>query len=225
MVTTGLSTGRRTARVLGFWWFALSGAAVAAFAVAPYLTASLQRLAEDDAGLAAGYAGRPAWVHVVFYTHIVGGGIALAVSPLQFAARVRARLPQVHRAVGRVAVTAMLFGGAAGLVLAPMNQAGPVGTAGFGALAVLWSWFAAAALRAARRRDFAAHRRWAVRAFAMTYAGVMLRLWLVVLMVAAIGWFGVAPEEAFPVAYAYVPFLCWVPNLLVAEFMLRRRAS
>ncbi|GAA1401363.1 DUF2306 domain-containing protein [Catellatospora coxensis] len=222
MVTTGLPAGRRTGRVLGFWWFALSGAAVAAFAVVPYLTASLRQLAEQDAGLAAAYAGRPAWVQAVFYAHIVGGGIALAVSPLQFAARIRARVPRVHRTVGRIAVAAMLVSGVAGLVIAPLNQAGPVGTAGFGALAVLWLWFAVAALRAARRRDFTAHRRWAVRAFAMTYAGVMLRLWLIPLMFAAIGWFGVAPEDAFATAYAYVPFLCWVPNLLVAEFVLRR---
>ncbi|GAA2371846.1 hypothetical protein Cme02nite_63620 [Catellatospora methionotrophica] len=223
MVTTGLPTGRRTGRVIGFWWFALSAVAVAAFAALPYLTASLTRLAAQDTGLAAAYAQRPGWVHVVLYVHIVGSGAALAVAPLQFAARVRTRLPRVHRVVGRVAVTAMLLGSAAGLVLAPMNQAGAVGTAGFGGLAVLSLWFAAAALLAARRRDFTAHRRWAVRAFALLYAGVMLRVWLLVLMPAMVAWGGVAPHDAFTAAYAWVPFLCWVPNLVVAEFVLRRQ--
>jgi hypothetical protein len=60
-----------------------------------------------------------------------------------------------------------------------------------------------------------------VRAFALTYAAVTLRLWLVALMgtqVAA----GVDQVIAFDRAYVVVPFLCWVPNLLVAELYLRR---
>ena len=48
----------------------------------------------------------------------------------------------------------------------------------------------------------------------MTYAAVTLRLWLIAL-IPVLGDFGSA--------YVLVPFLCWVPNLLVVEWLLRRR--
>ncbi|POM27136.1 hypothetical protein BTM25_15460 [Actinomadura rubteroloni] len=216
MTTIEARTGRRTA---GWWVLALSAVAIAVFAPLPYLGASLHRLSEDH-DIAANYADRASWIQVVFYAHIVCGATALLLSPLQFAARLRAKAPRLHRICGRIVVGAIVLGGAAGLVLAPLNLAGPVGTAGFGMLAVLWAGFAVTAVRAIRRRDVAAHRRWAVRTFALTYAAVMLRLWLIVLVPLQ---FGVAEDTAFLRAYHVVPFLCWVPNLLVAEYFLRRR--
>ena len=52
-----------------------------------------------------------------------------------------------------------------------------------------------------------------LRAFALTYAAVTLRLWLIAL-IPLLG--------DFSSAYAVVPFLCWVPNLVVVELLLRR---
>jgi hypothetical protein len=64
-----------------------------------------------------------------------------------------------------------------------------------------------------------------IRAFALTYAAVTLRLWLGVLIAVQVGLAGVADGTAFDRAYLVVPFLAWVPNLLVAERYLavRRR--
>jgi uncharacterized membrane protein YozB (DUF420 family) len=88
---------------------------------------------------------------------------------------------------------------------------------------VLWLIFAAAAFRAIRRRDVAAHRRWAVRTFALTYAGVTLRLWLMLLVPIQTALAGVDPQVAFDRAYLLVPFLAWLPNLVVAERYLARQ--
>ncbi|BCJ75715.1 hypothetical protein CS0771_52590 [Catellatospora sp. IY07-71] len=223
MSTTSLPAERPRSRgrAAGFWWLALTAVAIAAFAPLPYLSTSLRGLAAQDDAFAASYAALPDWAQAAFYVHIVCGGIALALSPLQLAARIRTRLPRLHRVNGRVVAISILAAGLGGLVLAPSNQAGPIGTAGFGLLAVLWIGFVGAAVQAARRRDFTAHRRWAVRTFALTYAAVMLRLWLGVLTPLLAG-FGMDPEAAFELAYHLVPFLCWVPNLLLAEWLLRR---
>jgi hypothetical protein len=123
----------------------------------------------------------------------------------------------VHRVVGRVVLGSIAVAGTAGLVLAPHSLAGPVGTAGFGLLAASWLTCAAAALRTIHRRDVAAHRRWVVRTFALTYAAVTLRLWLAVLVTGQVALAGVPDQVAFQRAYLLVPFLAWVPNLLVAE--------
>jgi uncharacterized membrane protein YozB (DUF420 family) len=92
-----------------------------------------------------------------------------------------------------------------------------MGTAGFGTLAVAWLTCAALGLRAILRGDVAAHRRWMLRTFALTYAGVTLRLWLIVLIPLLGG--------DFLRAYLFTPFLCWVPNLVIAELLLRRTST
>ncbi|MCD0449558.1 DUF2306 domain-containing protein [Actinocorallia sp. API 0066] len=211
--------GSRAARRAGGWWLALSAVAIALLAPLPYLLSSLDSLAADDHGTAAHVAGRPMAVQAAFYVHIVCGGLALLLSPLQLSSRLRARRTGAHRGVGRVVLIAILLAGAAGLVIAPYNGAGAVGVAGFGLLGLAWLACAVAAFRAIRRRDVPAHRRWAIRLFALTYAGVMLRVWTPLLIMAQVG---VAEELAFDRAYTAVTFLCWVPNLIVAELYLRR---
>ncbi len=120
-----------------------------------------------------------------------------------------------------MSLVAILIAAVAGLFLLPFNSAGAVGVAGFGLLAALWGLFAILGFRTIRRRDIAQHRAWMTRAFALTYAAVMLRVWLPLLMVLHIA-AGVDPDTAFTAAYVYVPFLAWVPNLVAAELIIRR---
>src|SRR3954454_7870940 len=123
---------------VGWTWVVLSSLAVAVYAVTPYLTTPLHELAGDAVGLAGAYEDQPAWVHAAFYAHIVAGGLALLLGPLQFWRGLRERARAVHRGVGRVYLLAVLVGGLAALALAPVNSAGMVGFAGFGTLAVFW---------------------------------------------------------------------------------------
>ncbi len=210
-----------------FWWMLLSALAIAVFAPLPYALNSLADLSSDGAPLAANYVERSAVIRFFFYLHIGFGGLALLLSPLQFASRLRIRAPQVHRVIGRIILVSIALAGVGGLVLAPHSVAGPVGTVGFGLLAVLWVAFAATAFRAIRIRDIGTHQRWMIRTFALTYAAVTLRLWLFVLMTIQIALAGVDPQTAFERAYLIVPFLAWVPNVLVAERYLstRRRSA
>ncbi|WP_329246140.1 hypothetical protein [Actinoallomurus sp. NBC_01490] len=58
-----------------------------------------------------------------------------------------------------------------------------------------------------------------VRSFALTYAAVTLRLWLVALIFVQLPFLsGPDPAQiARDNAYAAVPFLSWLPNLVIAE--------
>src|SRR4051812_23429939 len=217
------STPRRNR--IGWTWILLSSLAVAVYAVTPYVTTPLHELAGDDVGLAAAYEGQPAWVHAVFYTHIAAGGTALVLAPFQFWAGLRNRARAVHRSLGRIYLTAVLVAGAAALALAPVNSAGMVGFFGFGALAVLWLWTGWRGYRAIRGGDVPGHQAWMIRNVALTYAAVMLRLWTGVLMGVQQPWItsDATADAAFANAYAAVPFLCWLPNLVVAEWLVRRR--
>ncbi len=216
-------TGVAATRV-AWTWVALSSLAIAVYAVVPYLTASLAELSESGVGLAGNYDDRPAFVQAAFYAHIVAGGLALIAGPFQFWRGLRDRHRSVHRWIGRTYLAAIAIAGVAGLVMAPFSEAGFAGFFGFGTLAVLWLATGWKAYRAIRRRDVASHRAWMMRNFALTYAAVTLRLWLGVLItVQALPGGEFDFEAAFANAYAVVPFLAWLPNLVIAEWLIRRR--
>lgn len=151
--------------------------------------------------------------HRVFlYAHVFGAAIALALGPFQFWARLRTTRPQVHRWMGRFYLgIGVLVGGVSALALAFNAYGGLMARLGFGALALLWLFTGAQAYRAIRAGDTQSHRRWMTRNFALTFAAVMLRLWLPGLVISGV---------AFSTAYPIIAWLCWVPNLLVAELLI-----
>lgn len=213
-------TSRRVGLRIGWGWIAFSAVTVVAMTATPYLTASLRQLADAEVGIASTYVDQPVPIVVAFYLHVVLGALALLIGPLQFARGLRERFPGLHRVLGATSIVAIVGASAAGLVIATVTSAGLVGTLGFGMLAILWATFALLGLRAILRRDVLAHRWWMTRTFALTYAGVTLRLWIPILMAVFMA-FGTEPGAAFVQAYAIVPFLSWVPNLIVAEWMAR----
>lgn len=187
-----------------------------------YGSGTLDELAADEAGLAAAYAAAAPAFQVALYVHIVTASTALALGPLQFVSTLRRRRPRLHRAVGRVYLVAVALGSVSGVAILPVNSAGLVGVFGFGTLAVLWLVTGTRALRAIRTGDVAGHQAWMLRNYALTFAAVTLRLWLGLLLGAQLA-LGADAAAAFANAYAAVPFLCWLPNLVVAERLVRRR--
>lgn len=212
------TAGRRAASI----WIALSSIAIVAVSLSTYTAGTMAELAADEVALAPHYSTLPAFFHYVLYVHIGAATLALLLGPLQFATALRSRFARVHRWTGRVYIAAVLVAGVAGLILAPVNEAGFVGFFGFGGLAVIWIISAVQAYRTARAGDFRSHRAWMIRNFAMTYAAVTLRLWLGLLVVLHLT-LGLEGGQAFTNAYAAVPFLAWLPNIVVAEIMIARR--
>ncbi|MDO8296136.1 MAG: DUF2306 domain-containing protein [Caulobacter sp.] len=144
------------------------------------------------------------------------GATALILGPWQFFRWRDGRRGAGHRVVGVIYVAACLLSAPAGLLLAFGATAGPIAGAGFGLLALAWFGTTAMGLRAVLLGEYQAHRRWMIRSFALTFAAVTLRLYL----------FG-GPLVGFAGldAYRAIAFLCWVPNLLAAELLLRTRPS
>lgn len=148
------------------------------------------------------------------FVHVAGAVTALLVGSAQFLPAMRKGSSPLHRWTGRVYVAGCLVGGGAGLILSFGSSAGPIATAGFGALAVLWLAFTLLGWRAAMQGRIAEHRRWVIRSWALTLAAVTLRIYLPLVAI-----FGL---EFLP-WYRAISFLAWVPNLVVAELWLRRR--
>ncbi|MGI3784140.1 MAG: DUF2306 domain-containing protein [Janthinobacterium lividum] len=200
----------------------LTSLGIALYYPLQYTRGSLASLIPRNVGLASTYAHRPLAVQVAFYAHITFAGLALLVGPFQFSKTLRHRHVRIHHAIGRIYTTAVVVGGCAAFVMSFFSSVGLLGFFGFGSLAVLWVLVTLTAYRAIRRGDVASHRAWMIRSFALTYAAPTLRFWLFALLIPQL-LLGVDFPRAYANAYAPVPFLAWIPNLVIAEFMIRRR--
>lgn len=159
-------------------------------------------------------AERRALMPIALYAHVVGSLVALAVGPWQLSGRLRARAIGRHRWMGRAYVLAVLVGGLGGLALAPYSQEGLVTHVGFGMLGLLWLTATFMAYRRIRAGDQASHREWMIRSFALTLAAVALRIYLPISMAVGI---------PYRDAYQAISWFCWVPNLVIAEWLVLGR--
>ena len=184
------------------WWLLMVGSLL--IAVASYRYLAPHPMIPPDIG--KNLMLRP-WIFV----HAGMASTALLLGPFQFIAQLRVKAPKVHRWMGRTYVVTCLLGAVSGMFLAMGTNAGPIAQAGFGLLAVCWFVANVQAWRLALAGRFAEHRRWMVRSFALTFAAVTLRLYLPI--APAMGY------EFMP-AYVAISWLCWVPNLMVAELYL-----
>jgi hypothetical protein len=148
-----------------------------------------------------------------FYKHIFFGGVALLTGWPQFLKNFRDKNLQWHRRLGTVYLISVLLSGTAGLYIALYASGGIVSITGFSGLAIGWLLTAAMAYSAIRKLDIDDHQFWMIRSYALCFAAVTLRIWLPLFQ------FGFQME--FFQAYRIIAWLCWVPNLIVAEMIIR----
>ena len=145
--------------------------------------------------------------------HIGAMMLAILVGPPQFLRSFRDKHRAIHRTMGKVYLVAGSIGAIGGLYMSFFSYADAWSGVSFfllGAGVLLSNGMAFAAIR---RREINTHREWMTRSFALMLAAVTLRLY-------------VAPlEAAFGqyTGYAVVAWACWLPNLAVAEYAIRRQ--
>jgi uncharacterized membrane protein len=158
----------------------------------------------------------PVW-HTLFYLHISFGGLALLTGWSQFSKKLRNRYLNTHRWIGKVYVIAVLISSSAGIYIALFADGGLTCVMGFGILALLWFYTIIKAYTSIRRLKIAEHQRWMIISYALTFAAVTLRIWLPLMQFAL--------HINFVLAYRIVSWLCWVPNLIVAAFIINKNKT
>ena len=136
---------------------------------------------------------------------------------MQFRTDLRNRYRRLHRVLGRVYVVAAFGIGTTGLVMSAFSFGGMITHAGFAMLAMLTLATTGLAFARIKAGDVTAHREWMLRSFALIFAGVTLRIELPLLQAANGG--------LFEPAYQVVAWLSWVPNVMWAEWWIRRSRS
>jgi len=182
---------------------------VAAYAAIGYGLFPLGTFAHPD--IAVSFLAHP----IGIYTHAFAAIFALLLGPFQFSTRLRAKAPKIHRWIGRAYLgIGVLIGGSSGLYMAQFAYGGPIARLGFAALALSWLVTGAFAYAAIRRGEIQTHRKWMIRNFALAFAAVTLRLYIPLGFMAGV---------EFETSYQAIAWLCWVPNLLVAEYFFNTR--
>lgn len=149
-----------------------------------------------------------------FFAHIIFGGIALLIGWRQFGAQFRTRYLMLHRFIGKVYVTAVLISSISGIYIGMYANGGIISSVGFICLGFIWLITTSAAVFHIRNGNVRKHQNLMIYSYACTFAAVTLRLWLPLL--------GILTHDRDN-SYLVVAWLCWVPNLLVAYFINKRR--
>ena len=160
--------------------------------------------------LAESFRARPTAVFV----HTLFGPIALVLGIVNLLPAMRSRRWALHRLIGRIYLVSGLMLGLAGGYLALFAAAGPVARLGFFVLAVATVVTLVGGYVNIRQRHIVQHREWMLRSYALIFGAVTLRIWLPLLIIAYHG--------EFDPAYRWVAWVSWVPNILWAEWRIRR---
>lgn len=145
------------------------------------------------------------WNGAAYAFHICFGALALLFSLVQVAAPLPAAK---HRLLGKLIIGSIVVSGLAGMILSFSAFGGPIAKIGFFSLSLAWLYTVTQGWIQAKQKNFTEHRRWMLRAFALTLAGITLRAEHLMLQ----------QITESPILWSQIQaWLCWVPNLLLLE--------
>lgn len=154
-----------------------------------------------------------AFWNIGFYTHILLGGLALLIGWTQFSSKIRDNNLTLHKRIGKLYVIAVTLSSIAGICIGFFATGGVLSSLGFISLGIIWFSTTIMAFVNIKNKQIEKHQKMMVYSYAACFAAVTLRIWLPLLIII----FG-----DFITAYIIVAWLCWVPNLFVANLITRR---
>ena len=151
--------------------------------------------------------------NIAFYVHIVLGGLALLIGWLQFSPKLRKTNIKLHRIIGKTYVISVLISGTCGVYIGFYATGGIVCILGFIFLGIVWLATTILGFNAIRNGNIKKHKNLMIYSYAACFAAVTLRIWLPILEI-LIG--------NFIYAYRIVAWLAWVPNIIVAYYIVNK---
>lgn len=153
---------------------------------------------------------------VAFYTHVFSSIFTLLAGFTQFSGYVLKHHKKLHRIMGRIYVFDILFiNFPAGMIMAWYANGHLPSKIAFIILDFLWFGFTLKAVIEARKRNIIVHKQYMIRSYALTFSAITLRTWKLLLSSS----FVIAPLTLYMID-AWIGF---VPNLLLAEWIIRRK--
>ena len=152
---------------------------------------------------------------IAFFAHVYTAIFVLLAGFTQFSAKLRKNYPDMHRKSGWLyAAIVVLFASPSGFYMGIFANGGVYSQISFCLLAILWFYFTLIAVIKIKQCDIVAHRAFMIRSFALALSAITLRLWKYLIILS----FDARPMDA----YRIVAWLGWVPNLLLAEYIIHK---
>lgn len=152
----------------------------------------------------------------IFYVHVYSAIFVLLAGFTQFNHKILAQYPTIHRGLGYLYVGfVLLLASPSGIFIGWFANGGLVAKTSFIILGVLWFWFTLKALLLILKGKILAHKKFMYRSFALAASAITLRLWKVILVYL----FHPAPMDV----YQIIAWLGWIPNLLIAEWLIKNK--
>lgn len=154
------------------------------------------------------------WYIPVFLVHVFLAGIAMLAGSTQFVTHNSNKLLSFHRFLGKVYFFTTVPSGLTGLLIAFFATGSWFSKGGFITLAIGWIGCTLIGLFFIRNKKINEHREWMIRSYAFCLAFVTFRIYLGLGEV-----FGLKFDDY----YSYLSFLSWIPNLIFAEYLIKRK--
>jgi hypothetical protein len=150
-----------------------------------------------------------------FYIHISSSLLILLLGMFQFFPLIFKNYPSLHRLIGKTYIILTLTMGApTGLIMGYYANGGWFSKASFIILSLSWWIFTYIAYLKIKRREIKLHIAFMYRSYALTLSALTFRLYVFIFPYHFLDF---SAKEM----YALIAWLSWVPNLIVAECLLR----
>ncbi|MGW6454860.1 DUF2306 domain-containing protein [Streptomyces sp. NPDC055078] len=171
MTTAIFRTNRRVRR--GAWaLFAVSAVGMALYSAPAYLTGDpSQSKIPINPDVALHY--------LSIVVHALPASLLLLLGPVQFVPALRQKYGKAHRIVGRVYMVSVLIASVAAILAATFSVDGFTAQVAFFLLTAAWLYSLAQAYLTIRRGQVQLHRIWMIRNYALSFAAVVLRVFLI----------------------------------------------
>ena len=151
-----------------------------------------------------------------FFVHVYSSLFVLLAGFTQFSDRILKNKKWLHRLSGRMYVTIVLVLSApSGFLIGLYANGGITSRIAFCTLGVLWFACTLIAFLKIRKGDYRAHVSFMYRSYALALSAITLRAWKYLIVYL----FHPHPMDA----YRIVAWLGWIPNLLLAEYLIYKK--
>lgn len=151
-----------------------------------------------------------------FYIHVFSSVFIVLCGLLQFSKTILKKHVIIHRISGfSYLILLLLISGPAALVMSLYANGSYPAQISFVLLSIFWLGTTLMAYLFLRKKDYQKHGNWMLRSYALTLSAVTLRLYSYL--------FDVFHHTFHPVdLYVLLAWLSWIPNLLVAEILIKK---
>lgn len=150
-----------------------------------------------------------------FYVHVFTSPIVIISGLFQFNRWILKNYARIHRISGYAYILTVLFiTGPAAFIMSLWANGGRIAQFSFVLLSILWIFFTYSAYHHVKKGSIDRHAKWMLRSYALTLSAVTLRFYAYLFDVFNLD---LGPKET----YILLAYIAWIPNLLIAELLIK----